>query len=200
MLPVLIVLLAGCDEGRKSYPDADAEEEVVDVDEDGCWRAMDEAEPTSRVALHGTTGEEEDQHFWIYEAVIEGDTIWPPATIVQIEIWPERGGPSEPGVYDVVEGAYAECGLCVLVREGCTPDDGVARCARDHLATSGSVEIEELGEPGESLTGAVTDLLLVETDIDWDSGAFGSAPVEGGAVWCIGAMDVESVVSSYPVR
>jgi hypothetical protein len=86
------------------------------------------------------------------------------------------------------------------VRETCTPEDGIARCERDYLASSGGVEIEELGLVGEMLTGALVDAVLVETEIDWDSGSFGSSPVEGGASWCIGELGFDVGVSPYPAR
>lgn len=201
--PLLVVLAtaAACDERTTDYPDADAhEEEPADVGEDGCWNELETAEPEEQAALHGTYGEEGDLEFWIYEGVIQGDTVWPPATFVQLEIWPERGGPAEPGTYAVEEGPYSGCGLCVLVRESCVPEDGLALCERDYVAVSGAVEIEEMGRSGEMLSGSVADAYLVETVIDWDSGAFGSAPVDGGMTWCIGEMHFEVGVSTYPER
>ncbi len=198
----VILACAGCDEKRDDAPDdADAGEDVaVDVGEGGCWREMEVAEPERQSALLREYGEEGEHRLWIYQGAIEGSTIWPPATLVQLEIWPERGGPAEPGTYEIEEQPYAECGLCLLVREGCVPEDGLARCERDHLAISGTVQIEELGAVGEMFTGSLSTAYLVETSIDWDSGTFEDAPVEGGRTWCIGEMDLEIGVSPYPAR
>lgn len=195
-------LVAGCDEKRDGdLPDADAGEDVpLDVGEGGCWREMEVAEPERQSALYREYGEEGAHHLWLYQGVIEGSTIWPPATFVQLEIWPERGGPEEPGTFEIAERPYAECGLCLLVREGCLPEDGLARCERDYIAVSGTVEIEELGGVGEMLAGSLQDAYLVETAIDWDSGTFEDVPLEDGRTWCLGQMDLEIGVSPYPAR
>lgn len=200
-----ILVLAGCDDKGITSTDTDVEDDVrelLDVGEDGCWYEQQTAEPTEQVTLYGEyeDGEGEAWEFWIWEGVIEGETLWPPVTLVQVEVWPEHGGPGEPGTYEISEGSYAECGLCMLVREGCTPDDGVALCERDYLAISGTVEIDEMGAPGEMISGTVTEAYLVEARIDWDSGDFESTPVEGGATWCIGEMELETGVSMYPER
>ncbi|MBW2260584.1 MAG: hypothetical protein JRG91_01320 [Deltaproteobacteria bacterium] len=198
----VILACAACDEGGgDEYPDADADEDVfVDVGEGGCWREMEVAEPERQSALYREYGEEGEHHFWIYQGVIEGSTVWPPATFVQIEVWPERGGPAEPGTYEIEEGPYASCGLCLLVREGCVPGDGLARCDRDYIAVSGTVQIDEMGVVGEMFTGSLSTATLVETAIDWDSGAFGDVTVEGGRTWCLGEMDLEIGISLYPER
>jgi len=204
-IPILcaaLLAIAGCDEKNgNDLPDADAGEDVpVDVGEGGCWRDMAVAEPDRQSTLLREYGEEGEHRLWIYQGVIEGSTVWPPATFVQLEVWTERGGPEEPGTYAIEEGPYAGCGLCLLVREGCVPEDGLAVCERDYIAVSGTVEIEEMGAVGEMFSGSLADAYLVETAIDWDSGAFEDVPLEGGRTWCLGEMDLEIGVSPYPAR
>jgi hypothetical protein len=199
-----LALLVACDEKGPVYTDADGEDgmEAPDVGEDGCWYDIEEAEPGGQVAMLREYEDADGEAWstWTWEAVLEGDVLWPPVTLVQIEIRPEQGGPGEPGSYVLEEAPFAECGLCMVVREGCTPDDGVARCARDYLAVAGDLVIDEMGTYGEAFSGSLTDAYLVETEIDWDSGSFESAPVSGGATWCIGQIEFETEVSMYPVR
>ncbi len=167
-----------------------------------CTLDLEEVVATEQEALY-----EEEAGFWVWDGVIRGETVFPPVDIAQLEIWTGSGGPVEPGTYAIPGGSYAGCGLCVLVREGCRPEGGISRCERDYLAVSGSVEIEEVGVVGESLSGTISgatrtrsDAALDAADIDWDGGTFASAPVPGGAVWCLDSLEFSSDVAPYPVR
>ena len=170
--------------------------EVGDVGGDGsCTMDLAEVVPTEQSALL-----EEEAGFWLWEGVIEGDTILPPIDLAQIEIWTSHGGPDGPGTYALDGSSYADCGLCVLVREGCTPQDGITRCDRDFLGISGTVGIEEVGVVGENLSGTLSDLVLVEAAIDWDGGTFASEAVPGGAVVCLDSVEFSAGVAAYPIR
>lgn len=176
--------------------EADPEWEGGDASGDGsCTLDLTEVVPTEQVALF-----QEEAGFWVWDGVIEGDSILPPVDIAQIEIWTSHGGPDGPGTFALAGASYADCGLCVMVREGCTPTDGLARCDRDYLGISGTVEIEEVGVVGENLTGTLTDLVLTEVAIDWDGGTFASESVPGGAVLCLDSIEFSAGVAAYPVR
>jgi hypothetical protein len=197
------VLAWGCDEGTKTPLDTDTDADMgVDVDDEGCWFRPGPEAPLDESAVHGVyvDDEEAEHEFWIYQGVLAGDSIWPPATFVQIEMWPQRGGPDAAGTYTIVGGPYADCGLCILVRQGCLPGDGLAVCERDYLAVSGTLEVDELGIEGEILSGSLSGARLVETLVDWESDPYTSFVVEHGGVWCIEELDLESGISSYPSR
>jgi len=195
---VLCLALAACDEGGGGAVDAGSDPDAGDAIEaygEGCTSGMETADVVYQSAIR-----HEEEDFWIYEGIIDGDVMWPPVTMLQLEIRPGMGGPAGPGTYAIAPGPYAECGLCLLVREACRPEDGVARCERDYLAVEGTVEIVELGAVGEMLSGSITGAVLEEALIDWDSGAFGSEPVVDGLTWCLGSMEIEIGVSPYPAR
>lgn len=202
MALAVLPVFCGCDQDSIDPPaDTSVSDgldgtDALDVEAvDGCTREMTDVESLGQAALY------HDDGFWIVEVVVGGNLAFPPVDLVQLELWPERDGPAEPGEYEVDgEAAYAQCGLCVLLRETCIPEDGLARCGRDFVATAGSVEIVDLEEPGGTISGVIRDVELVETSIDWDSGSFESETVPGGQVVCIDRVEFESVVSTYPAR
>jgi hypothetical protein len=192
------VLVGGCDQEVAPAGDASADDGGADASwdgaYDGCSGELSEVSPAAQAVLY-----HEDEEFWLVEAVVDGNLTYPPVDIVQLEIWPGRGGPVEPGEYVIERAGYAGCGLCVLLRRSCRPEDGIARCERDLLAHEGTVEIDELETPGGAFSASLRDVVLVETVIDWDGGTFESEPV-GPEVVCLDALDLESTVTSYPAR
>ena len=194
---VLLLSVSACDEGGGSDDAASdgAVRDTYDVEEGTCIFDVSESEAAEQAAVH-----HEEMGFWIWECTFDQGYYWEAANVIQLEFWSSRGMVAEPGVYPLAGDGYADCGLCLLLREGCLNLDGLADCEADHFAVAGEVEITEIGVVGETISGTIRDAHLVETWIDWESGSFDSEPVPGGATWCIEEWDFEAEVVAYPIR
>lgn len=119
----------------------------------------------------------------LHEAYFDGDTYYfgysseaEPFDILSVQLYTES---PTPGSFSITAANYSECETCVLVFGDCTGDS----CAKTFLAYEGSVSLTEWGTAtGEPLTGTLTNVKLVQVEID---GSFVSTPVPGGETWCI---------------
>ncbi len=200
MNAALALALVGCDSPLAGTADTWTEDVTDDGDledvtpADACTGDLDDVEIRGQGSVY-----HEDPRFWLVEVVIDGTLAFPPVDLVQLEIWPDRGGPSEPGTYDVTPVDYAGCGLCLLLRRGCVPVDGISRCESDLVALSGSVEIVDLEPTGGMVSGVIHDAMLQPASIDWDSGSFATRLLDGEVI-CLDRVEFLSVVSPYPAR
>lgn len=108
--------------------------------------------------------------------------------VLAIQIYPEApyNGPTLPGTYALDGGNYADCGLCVLLYEGC--DANLSNCVKTYFAAAGNVSITEL--PPQSLNFEATLLSVALEEVTIDPMSYTSAPVANGNIWC---MDSELV-------
>lgn len=102
---------------------------------------------------------------------------------------PSRG-PKEPGTY-TIDGPLSvyDCALCVYLEEGVMGSSGEGLHFR---ASSGILVIDEMELVDDCwITATVTDLVLVEWDVEED------VPVPGGLTWCIDSWSVDQEMAHY---
>lgn len=117
----------------------------------------------------------EDDPVWVLTAK-EGDT-W-----LYIENYPRFGGATgaESRTLGDSEVDYASCGVCVLLKTGCSVHGDHAHCSTSYMPEAGSrITFEELGSgAGDDWSGSLSPVRFVEVSID--SSTFATTPVEGG--------------------
>jgi len=101
-----------------------------------------------------------------------------------IQSFERLGGPVTPGVYPITDAGYADCGLCVVAYDGCSP----AGCARAFLADAGTVVIESVASG--DFTATLRDAHLREVYIN-DS-TLASTPIPTGDAWCVERFDAHA--------
>ena len=117
----------------------------------------------------------EEDPVWVLTAK-EGET-W-----LYIENYPRFGGASGPETRRLgeVEVNYATCGVCVLLKTGCSPHGDHAHCSTTYMPEAGStVTFDELGSgEGGAWSGSISPIRFVEVSVN--SSTFETTPVEGG--------------------
>jgi hypothetical protein len=112
---------------------------------------------------------------------VNGETE--PYDLLAIENYVDFDGAiSGPGIYTIADVNYADCGLCVTARTGCTQGGG---CQKTFYAKSGMVQVTSVGDGAFAAT--LTNLKLREVTLDTTT--YASADVPGGQDWCIGRFE-----------
>ena len=101
-------------------------------------------------------------------------------------------GPTEPGSYDLNGINFRDCGLCVVVRQGC---DG-QQCAKTFYAEQGTIDISAIGAVGERFAATFSGVVLDEVTIDQQT--FVSTKVAGGETWWIDGLGFDQEIQSEP--
>ena len=108
--------------------------------------------------------------------------------VIEIRQGVPFNGPYSPGAYDLSGKNYSNCGLCVLIRQGCSESG----CQKYFFAKSGSVDIDMIGGAGIEFIASM-DIEFEEVTIDQATRK--STPVEGGESWCIKDTDIHKMIS-----
>ena len=117
-------------------------------------------------------------NYWVYQGY--GSEFFP-TDVLGLEIVPAFGGPEQPGVFDLGEANYKDCGVCLLIAMECKNDG--SGCEKYFYPESGTLHITELGGVGGTLAATITDANLSEVTIDPDT--YESSVVDGGTTWCL---------------
>ncbi len=100
-----------------------------------------------------------------------------------------------PGTYEIgsdLDGNYATCSTCVLIRQGCDTETG---CVKTFYAFDGILEIDEIGPDGSDFAATLLDARFMEVTIGGD---FISWPVSGGEMWCLDNHSLSATMQGSP--
>ena len=105
--------------------------------------------------------------------------------VLAIQIYPQApyNGPTLPGTYTLDGSNYADCGLCVLLYEGC--DANLSNCVKTFFASEGEVLLDALPPQSSDFEATLTNVVLEEVTID--PMTYTSTPVADGSLWCMDA-------------
>jgi len=196
---VLAGLLGACgEEHDESATEADgpgksdlAADEGGDEGDTGEYDALpdidgDPFEPDSIEALYYP----EEDPVWVLTA--KSGSTW-----VYIENYPRFGGATgaETRTLGSDEVNYATCGVCVLLKTGCSPHGDHAHCSTTYMPEPGSrITFDELGAgAGDTWSGSVSPVRFVE--VSMNSSTFETTPVEGGEQIELDAWSFEAVLT-----
>lgn len=127
-----------------------------------------------------------------YGLTYEGHTSTsPPDDIFSVQIYSSWNGPTTPGTYSLDGINYADCGLCLLIYQGCTTTE----CAKTFYADAGSVEITSIGVEGDTFAATLHDVVFKEVTID--SSTYQSTPVPGGETWCMDGYNYSETIEDH---
>ena len=161
------------DSPGKSSLDNDGDNPAVDTGDYEAATDID-GDPFEPDSVEGVYFPEEDP-VWVLTAK-EGST-W-----LYIENYPRFGGATdaETRTLGSVEVNYATCGVCVLLKTGCSPHGDHAHCSTTYMPEAGSsVTFDELGSgEGSTWSGSISPIRFVEVSVN--SSTFETTPVEGG--------------------
>jgi hypothetical protein len=115
-----------------------------------------------------------------------------PADYLSVELWQRYGGPIEPGSYVITDEGYETCVTCVLIAADCD----ATGCQKLFLANAGGLTVTALGVVGDSFAGELTDVKLVEVDLDPDT--YVSTPVPNGQTWCLDTLTFDAPIDAWP--
>lgn len=88
----------------------------------------------------------------------------------------------EPGDFDLAGQNYADCEHCVILWQGC--DEHLEQCEKTFFVDEGTLSVSSTGDSGDTFSGELSDVVLLEVDIDPEDD-FASTPVDGGEKWCL---------------
>lgn len=165
-----------CHEGQSCQAGACVGGSTDDCDRDGFTKVSGEAK------LEASSGGN-------VLLVSQQDAQQPPTNLLSIEnyMMAPYNGPNSPGVYDLVGQNYADCGLCLLGRTGCTNQG----CEKTFFMKEGSLEIVEFSG-SDAPFKAVINATLEEVTIN--TSTYQSTPVPGGQTWCLENVIVDEFV------
>jgi hypothetical protein len=117
---------------------------------------------------------------------------------LSIENYASFGGLTAPGTAQIRpdDESYETCGLCIILRTGCTPSG----CAKTFMpvAGQGSINVTELGGVGQRFVGTLNGLQLREVTID--PASFATTPVApdaGGTTQCLSGVAFEALLDDF---
>ena len=102
------------------------------------------------------------------------------------------GGPTLPGEYSLAGVNYKDCGLCLLIKQGCADSSG-AQCAKRFYASEGTLEVTAIGSGGQSFAAVMRDVVFKEVTIGSD---YTSTEVPGGERWCMNGYSFAQVLNA----
>ncbi|MEE2788854.1 MAG: hypothetical protein VX589_16070 [Myxococcota bacterium] len=126
----------------------------------------------------------------------------PVADIMFIELHPERGFPTQPGVYDLAEVGQGinECQICLFSQENLN----VQRRTREHLlmGRSGQIEITAIGDVGEPFRARFIDVQMEEVLIERRGllNTLYTEYVDNGFVRCADGFEIDVVRQARPAK
>ena len=133
----------------------------------------------------------------------EEDPVWvliakEGANWIHIENYAGFGGANGPETrtLDATEVNYATCGICVMLKTGCTPHGDHAHCSTTYMPEAGSrIAFDELGaDVGEAWAGSVSPIRFVE--VSMNTSTFETTPVEGGDQIELDAWDFDIILQA----
>jgi len=100
---------------------------------------------------------------------------------------------ADPGahVYQFTGQNYSGCHTCMRLSEECS-SSGVG-CVREYIVESGTMEVTSNGDAGDTLSGTLTNIVLIESTIDLNDTLL-STPVGNGREWCIDSMSFSAEI------
>lgn len=145
---------------------------------------------TTVTASETRAGADPVQRVVAHDAALEGFFDARPVTYLSIQIYQAdpHDGPTSTGGYLLTGLGYEDCGLCVLVYEGCS----ATTCDAVYLATGGKLVIDEMGTVGDTFSGTLVNAQLAQVDLDPSSRT--SSWIEDGDVLCLGEYSFSSVL------
>ena len=194
---IVTAMLAGCDGSDNSGDgapgtggsDADAGGDAGDMGADSDFAHIDGA-PFEPNSVEGTFFAEEDP---VWVLIAKEGSSW-----IHIENYAGFGGASgaETRTLDATEVNYATCGVCVMLKTGCTPHGDHAHCSTTYMPEAGSrITFDELGsDVGEVWAGSVSPIRFVE--VSMNTSTFETTPVEGGDRIELDAWDFDIVLQA----
>ncbi len=111
-----------------------------------------------------------------------------PFDVAVVRVDRRFGGPTEPGLYTLDGANFADCSLCVFIRQNCTR----AGCGAFLLAREGQVEIMEVGQPDGQFTARLHGVVFEQVRIASGTGI--STKVEGGIEMCVDDVAIDALV------
>lgn len=85
-----------------------------------------------------------------------------------------------------------DCHTCLRIEQDC-PRTGTG-CARYYVADTGTLDVTSNGDQGETLSGSLTDVLLLESTVDLITGH--SMTIQGGRTWCLAELDFTATLGA----
>ncbi|MBP7127410.1 redoxin domain-containing protein [Myxococcota bacterium] len=92
-------------------------------------------------------------------------------------------GPKEPGTYPFTASRYSKCDICLRLAEDCTETG----CARQYLATEGTLVIEAMDRADGPFRASLRDVVFREALID--VAAWTSWVQPAGRTWCMDGIE-----------
>jgi hypothetical protein len=118
--------------------------------------------------------------------------------LLNLELLESYGGPTAPGerALGAADTNYATCGACVLVQTGCDAHDDHYHCKRAFMPVEGGLlTLTALDDaPGGQISGALTDLVLQEVEIDAET--YETTPVADGRQWALPSFVFDTTLSA----
>ena len=195
----MTAMLAACNGSDNSSADEGAPgtggpgaEAAGDAEDTGGYSdfAHIDGAPFEPNSIEGTFFAEEDP-VWVLIAK-EG------ANWIHIENYAGFGGANGPETrtLDATEVNYATCGICVMLKTGCTPHGDHAHCSTTYMPEAGSrITFDELGaDVGEPWAGSVSPIRFVE--VSMNTSTFETTPVEGGDQIELDAWDFDIILQA----
>jgi len=104
------------------------------------------------------------------------------STWLSVENYADFGGATEPGTrrLGTAEVSYATCGVCLILKTGCSAHGDHAHCSATYMPEPGStITFDELDSAdGGTWAGSISPIRFVEVTIS--GSALETTPVEGG--------------------
>lgn len=185
-LLLLASLAVACDTENTDSTEANDSPGKSSLDNDGDYPAVDTGDYEAATDIDGDPFEPDsveaiyvpgEDPVWILTAM-EGST-W-----LSIENYPKFGGATgaETRTLGSVEVNYATCGVCVILKTGCSPHGDHAHCSTNYMPEPGSsVTFDELGSgEGGTWSGTISPIRFVE--VSFNSSTYETTPIEGGDV------------------
>ena len=197
--PFTIAMIAACDGSdstKSSNGSAAPGTSGIDAEMDGAAENPDDygdldyidGSPFDPDTLEGTFFDEEDP---VWVLIAKDGSNW-----VHIENYAGFGGASgaETRTLDATEVNYATCGVCVMLKTGCSPHGDHAHCSTTYMPEAGSrITFDELGDGvGSGWAGSVSPIRFVE--VSMNSSTFETTPIEGGDQIELDAWDFDIVL------
>ena len=154
------------------------------LDTDGDYSTEDTGDYDAVEDIDGVPFEPDSVEAFFYP---EDDPVWvltakEGSTWLYIENYPRFGGATgaETRTLGSVEVNYATCGVCVLLKTGCSVHGDHAHCGATYMPEPGSrITFDELGSgAGSAWSGNLSPIRFVE--VSMDSSTYDTTPVEGG--------------------
>lgn len=188
LLSTLLVVACSDDGASPSadagVPDAITEDSAVDRGVDGGGCALD------GITLANLTAERDDSlGVFFVTGRTAGQTTF---DVITVDFYFKLGAKDGPQTLTGSGENLADCHSCVMLRQGCVVS-GCAK-AKAFLWQSGTLQVDAMGQGGESFGATLRDAAFAEVTVDPSGG--GTTLVPGGATWCVSELSLAATVTT----